>query len=95
MHRFVRAARTVELLGGEIRYHFIHIHIDRDTSTATQYVDWKLIEMLAANQRVARVFDSAEPPRVDNVRIAIGTRRRLLHNRERANVVGIVAQQTR
>src|SRR5713101_9689621 len=51
--------------------------------------------MLAANQRVAGVFDSAKMPRVDHVRIAIGPRRGLLHHRERANIVGIVTEQTR
>src|SRR5271170_2785059 len=92
MHRLISPAGAAEMLAGEIRDYLVHVHVDGDTATAGQHIDRKLREMFAANQRVARALDRVEAARVDNVRVAIGARGRLLDRRERANVVGIVGE---
>src|SRR5580658_1134526 len=92
MHRLISSAGAAEMLAGEIRDDLVHVHVDGDTSAAGQHVYWKLREMFAANQRVARAFDSVKPVRVDYVRVVIGARGGLFDRRERANVVGIVGK---
>ena len=92
MYRLISSARAAEILAGEICDYLVQVHVDGDTSTAGQHVDWKLRKMFAANQRFARALDRVEAACVDNVRVAIGARGGLFDGRERANVVGIVGE---
>ena len=94
MHRFVRAARASEIFAGEIGDDLIQVHVDGDTAAAAEHIDWELREMLAANQPIARAFDRALAPGIDHVRIAIGPCRCLFDCRQRANVVGIVCEDS-
>src|SRR5271166_3387326 len=92
MHRLISSTGAAEILAGEICDYLVHVHVDGDTSTAGQHVDWKLREMFAANERVARTLDRVEAARVDNVRVAIGARGGLFDRCERGNVIGIVGE---
>jgi hypothetical protein len=89
MQVLVVAAPVAEDLEGPVAEHFVGVHVGRSAGTALDHVDHEFLVQLALAHLLAGEADGDRAALVDQLELAVGDRRRLLHARQRAHQVRI------